>query len=138
MRLAEIGPAKLRMIRVLFVDDEPKILQGLMRSLRPMRKQWEVEFATGGHAALEMLAASRFDVLVTDMRMPGMDGFALLNAVVQLHPHLLRIALSGESEMEGKVRSTGMAHDYLAKPCVVDQLTGAIQRLLSNSPVAAL
>jgi YesN/AraC family two-component response regulator len=123
------------MIRVLFVDDEPKVLQGLRRSLRPLRTQWEIAFANGGHAALEMLAASAFHVLVTDMRMPAMDGFALLNAVTERYPHVLRIALSGESEMAQNVRSTGMAHDYLLKPCVVNQLTGSIQRLLSNSSV---
>jgi CheY-like chemotaxis protein len=58
--------------RVLFVDDEPKILEGLQRLLRPQRYEWKMAFADGGEAALALLAHEPFDVVVTDMRMPGM------------------------------------------------------------------
>jgi len=67
---------KTPMIRILFVDDEINILDGLKRTLRPLRKEFDSEFAPGAEAALDSLAARHFDVLVTDMRMPGMDGFA--------------------------------------------------------------
>ena len=66
------------MRRVLFVDDEPRILEGLRRMLRPQRHEWEMAFAPGGEAALAMMEASPFDVIVSDMRMPGMDGATLL------------------------------------------------------------
>ena len=69
------------MRRVLFVDDEPRILEGLRRMLRPQRHEWEMAFAPGGEAALAMMEASPFDVIVSDMRMPGIDGAALLCAV---------------------------------------------------------
>ncbi len=62
------------MRRVLFVDDEPRILEGLRRMLRPQRHEWEMAFAPGGEAALAMMEASPFDVIVSDMRMPGIDG----------------------------------------------------------------
>ena len=65
--------------RVLFVDAEPKILQGLDRMLRGMRKEWHMAFVKSGHEALDLLAKEPFDVVVADMRMPGMDGSQLLN-----------------------------------------------------------
>ncbi|MGB2821543.1 MAG: response regulator, partial [Phycisphaerae bacterium] len=64
-------------ISVLFVDDEPRILNGLHRSLRAMRHEWDMALATGGAEALETLATRPFDVVVSDMRMPGMDGVEL-------------------------------------------------------------
>ena len=64
------------MKRILFVDDEPKILMGLRRSLRCYRGEWEMCFAEGGGAALEQCAQGPFDVVVSDARMPGMDGSA--------------------------------------------------------------
>jgi CheY-like chemotaxis protein len=65
-------------LRILFVDDEPHLLDGLRRSLRPMCKEWNPSFAAGGEEALAVLAREPFNVIVTDMRMPGMDGTALL------------------------------------------------------------
>jgi YesN/AraC family two-component response regulator len=80
---------------ILFVDDEPNILEGLRRSLRPMRAEWEMSFAPGADAALVILASTPFDVIVTDMRMPGLDGAALLEIVREKYPSMLRIILSG-------------------------------------------
>ena len=74
------------MKRILFVDDEPMVLDGLRRMLRGMRNEWEMEFVTSGHDALKILDGKRFNVIVTDMRMPGMDGCQLLNHVKELHP----------------------------------------------------
>ena len=62
--------------RILFVDDEPMILAGLQRMLRNMRSEWDMAFADSGEQALEMLARSPYDVVVSDMRMPGMSGAA--------------------------------------------------------------
>ena len=86
-------------LRVVFVDDEPKVLQGLERMLRPLRAEWTMSFATGGREALDLLEQSRVDVLVTDMRMPGMNGAeSSLDEVKRRHPHVVRIVLSGQAD----------------------------------------
>jgi len=66
--------------RILFVDDEPMILQGIQHSLRSMRAEWEIKLANSGAEALETMAEAPFDVVITDMRMPGMDGAQLKRA----------------------------------------------------------
>ncbi len=113
---------------VLFVDDDPNVLQGLRRMLRPMRREWEMAFADGGPQALEILASGAFDVIVSDMRMPGMDGAELLARVKRDHPEVVRIVLSGHSERESIMRSIDTAHQYLAKPCDADVLKRVIGR----------
>ena len=116
------------MKRILFVDDELNVLDGLRRMLRPMRNEWELAFASGGREALTMLAESHFDVVVSDMRMPDMDGAQLLSEVKQRYPQVIRIVLSGHSEEEAILRSVGPTHQYLAKPCDPEQLRNVIGR----------
>jgi len=118
-------------LRILFVDDEPRLLEGLQRSLRPLRKEWNAAFASGGEEALQILAREPFDVIVTDMRMPGMDGAALLREVTLRHPNVLRMVLSGQSDLESVVRSAGVTHQYLAKPCAIETLKDAVNRAVA-------
>lgn len=118
-------------VRILFVDDEPLLLSGLQRSLRPLRKEWRADFAAGGENALEMLAREPFDVIVTDMRMPGMDGAALLEEVMRRYPDMLRLVLSGQSDLESVVKSAGVTHQYLSKPCSIEILKDAVNRAVS-------
>lgn len=113
-------------MRVLFVDDEEKVLEGLRRMLRPMRHEWTCEFATSATEALQKLSATPFDVVVSDMRMPGMDGAELLARVRDLHPAAVRIVLSGHSDMESILRSVGPSHQYLTKPCDAETLKHTI------------
>jgi putative nucleotidyltransferase with HDIG domain len=114
--------------RILFVDDEPQILQSLERTLRPYRKEIEVTFANGGEAAIELLTACPFDVLVTDIRMPRVDGIELLHFTKKNYPSLIRIALSGQTDMEETIRTLSLAHQFLSKPCRVDTLYRTISR----------
>ena len=103
--------------RILFVDDEPMVLTGLKRSLRPMRTEWEMVFAGGGDEALTALDQQSFDIIVTDMRMPGMDGAQLLKEVQKRSPQTLRMVLSGQSDRETILRSVNPAHQFVSKPC---------------------
>ena len=118
------------MKRVLFVDDEQRILQGLKRTLRCMRGEWEMVFVDSGEAALEVLAGAKFDVVISDMRMPRMDGAALLERVCKDYPDTVRMILSGYSEAEAAIRAVPFAHQFLAKPCPADQLREVVTRAL--------
>ena len=126
--LATGGAAK----RILFVDDEPKVLEGLRRMLFTMRGEWEMTFAGGGQEALDKLATAEYDVLVTDVRMPQMSGIELLSSVVKQYPHLVRIVLSGALDQEITVRSAALAHQFLMKPCNPEILRAAVEHALKN------
>jgi putative nucleotidyltransferase with HDIG domain len=114
--------------RILFVDDEHKVLEGLQRMLRSMRSEWEMRFAVSGQEALEILKGKPFDVVVTDMRMPGMDGCQLLERVKELHPQVVRIILSGYSDKDLILNSVGLTHQFLSKPCDGETLKITITR----------
>ncbi len=114
-------------MRVLFVDDEPRVLEALSRMLFDATPDWEVETATSGQEALYMLTANHFDVIVTDMRMPGMDGAQLLAQVHEKWPSITRIVLSGQTENEGAMRAMGSAHQFLSKPCNPKTLTQVVE-----------
>ena len=114
--------------RVLFVDDDQAILDGLHNLLRKQHRVWDMVFVTSGAAALEALRLGPFDVIVSDMRMPGMDGATLLTAVKETHPNIARIILSGQSEREALVKALPLAHQFLSKPCDGAVLRIAIER----------
>lgn len=125
--------------RVLFVDDEPMVLRGIERGLRTMRHEWEMSFVEGGPQALQIMGEKDFDVVVTDMRMPGMDGAELLQQVREQFPRTVRMALSGQSDQETVFRAIGPTHQYLSKPCDADQIKQklvealALRDLLDNN-----
>lgn len=114
--------------RILFVDDEPNLLQALQRSLRPMRKDWEMEFADGGAKALAAMEKSPFDMVVSDMKMPGMSGCDLLDEVMERYPATLRFILSGHAEQAQVMQCVGPTHQFLAKPCETEKLTTSLKR----------
>lgn len=116
------------MINILFVDDDPNILSGLQRMLRSMRREWQMYFASGGNEALEIFDKTGIDVIVSDMKMPGMDGAGLLQEVRTRYPHTVRLILSGYSEKEMIMKSVGAAHQYISKPCDSEVLKEKIQR----------
>jgi HD-like signal output (HDOD) protein len=115
-------------VKVLFVDDEPRVLEAIERSLFQLDVDWDVSFASGGAAALVELEQGHFDVVVSDMRMPGMDGAALLTQVCEKYPHIARIVLSGQTDEEAAFRVVKVAHQFLAKPCSSETLRQVIDR----------
>ena len=117
--------------RILFVDDEQQILDGFRLSLRPKRKEWDLFFALSGHQALELLEREPMQIVVADMRMPGMDGAALLEEIQRRWPGTLRVILSGYSEQQAVMRAVRPAHQYLTKPCDSHQLIATLARTLS-------
>jgi HD-like signal output (HDOD) protein len=113
---------------VLFVDDEPQVLEGLRRRLQPLTHKWHMTFVDSGADALSQFELTPHDVIVSDISMPGMDGAQLLHAISERWPATIRIALSGVSEMEQKLRLLPLAHQYLSKPCHPGQLEDAVMR----------
>ena len=118
-------------VKILFVDDEVIMLQGLSRSLRSMRKEWDCEFAGSGKEALSILSEKEFDLVVSDMRMPEMDGAELLTKVKNNYPETMRFVLSGQAEERVFLRSLGSMHQFLAKPCDFEVLKEAVNRGVS-------
>ena len=130
--------------KILFVDDEPNILDGLRRLLRSLRKEFELCFAGSANEALEMMNKNEFDVVVSDMRMPGMDGAELLTEVQKRHPHSIRIMLTGQADEESTLRTIGVVHQFLAKPCDPEKLkilllrASALHRLMIDGKLKDL
>lgn len=117
--------------KILFVDDEPDVLRGLRRMLHSMKNEWDIEFAASALKAIEMMKDTHFDVLVTDMRMPEMDGVQLLERVIKLSPSTIRFVLSGQSQDEAIFQFVGPAHQFLPKPCDSETVRTTIQASLS-------
>jgi putative nucleotidyltransferase with HDIG domain len=130
--------------RLLFVDDEKMVLDGLRRALHGMRQKWEMNFVDSAAAALQALEQGPYDAIITDMRMPGTDGAQLLEQVKQSHPDMVRVVLSGQSSREAVFRSISPAHQFLSKPCDPQELVTrlgqafAMRDLLSNQSLKTL
>lgn len=118
-------------ITILFVDDHQEILNGLKRMCRSMRSEWEAVFALGGQMAIDLMDKQKFDVLVTDMRMPGVDGVEVLKCAMQLQPHMVRIVLSGQYDIDHFIRSGWPAHRFLSKPCEAEVLKESIRQVFT-------
>ncbi len=111
--------------RILCVDDEPNLLQGLERQFY---KQFEIQTALGPHAGLELLRGQGpFAVVVSDFRMPGMDGIEFLSRVRELSPDSVRLMLTGQADMATTIAAVNRGHvfQFLTKPCSSDMLARA-------------
>jgi CheY-like chemotaxis protein len=114
-------------VRVLFVDDEPNVLEGIQRGLR---KRVELVTATGGIEGLKLVKETGpFAVIVSDMRMPEMNGVQFLSKVRDFHPESVRIILSGQSDMEATIAAINEGHifRFLSKPCPIDRLWEGVE-----------
>jgi HD-like signal output (HDOD) protein/ActR/RegA family two-component response regulator len=127
--VAGTSQAEQQLKRVLFVDDEEMVLMGLRRMLRSGQKHWDLEFSLGGEAALNVCGTNSFDVVVSDMRMPGMDGLELLTEIRTRFPDTVRMMLSGYSAPQAALSAVGVAHRFLSKPCDAVELETAIERV---------
>jgi HD-like signal output (HDOD) protein len=126
---------------ILFVDDEPELLDSLRARLYKHRHEWNMKFVLSGADAIATLEQQRVDLIVSDVRMPGMDGGQLLSVVKQRWPTTVRIIVSGYSDPAQAVRLTSLAHQYIAKPCEGRELENIIERcfnlqdLLNQEPL---
>lgn len=115
-------------LTVLFVDDDENVIGGIRRMMYPMRKEWEILYTTGGALALAVLREKHIDVIVSDIRMPGIDGTQLLTQVKEKYPNVVRITLSGYANDNLALRNTRIVHQSLAKPSNGDDIKRTIER----------
>src|SRR3954452_13653416 len=119
------------MKRILFVDDEQQVLDGLRTMFHRKRNEWQMHFALSGSAAIAELEKQPCDLICCDMRMPAMDGAQVLTQVAERWPETIRIVLSGYSEMAHTIRLVPIAHQYLSKPCDATRIETTIERCWS-------
>jgi len=119
------------MKKILFVDDEVKILQGIKRMLYPLRNEWEMYFADNGAEALQIMGKNSIDIIISDLRMPQMDGVQLWQRVSELYPETVRIVLSGYADKGMIMKVTSTAHQYLTKPCDSEIIKNTISRIIN-------
>ena len=116
------------MKRILFVDDEPAILEGLQDLLHSLRHHWDMSFICGGEAAIATMCDTNYDAVVSDIRMPGVDGVDVLEYAKKYHPQTIRIVLTGYADAQSTIELTSLAHRYLRKPCSLEDLDEVISR----------
>jgi DNA-binding NtrC family response regulator len=119
--------------RILIVDDEPDMLQLLKRSLQP-ELACDIQTAPSGEAALRVLAAQRFDLVLADIKMPGMDGLELLDLIKRQFPDLTVMMMTayGHIEMAVEAMKRG-AYDFITKPFEHDALVLRLEKALERS-----
>lgn len=117
---------------ILFVDDEVAILESFRVRFRKDRDRWDMFFVASGEAALEKIRQRPFDVIISDMRMPIMNGAELLLQVQQERPDICRIILSGQSHQGSILQVLPAAHRFLSKPLDADSLRSVINRVTES------
>jgi HD-like signal output (HDOD) protein len=123
-------PADDRPRAIVFVDDEQPVLRALQRVLRSRRDRWSMHFVDDPAQALALVEQSPVDVVVADMRMPGMDGAQLLARIKERAPATIRMILSGYTDLEATLRVVPVAHQFLTKPVDGKHLAEVIERSL--------
>ena len=116
------------MKKILFVDDEPAVLAGLEDLLHGFTHCWDMKFICGGEDAISAMNQADYDVVVSDIRMPGVDGLEVLEHAKDNHPTATRIALTGYTDDKSTIKLTRLAQRYLRKPCSMEDLDEAISR----------
>jgi len=115
--------------QILFVDDEPCVLQGLQRSTHAMRDEWEMTFLDNSETALRFLEKSPVAVVVSDMRMPGMNGAQFLARVCEISADTVRVMLTGNADYQTAIDAVNQGHvfQFLLKPCEGKRLVQGLQ-----------
>ncbi len=121
---------------ILYVDDEPSNLAVFEAAFED---EYDVTVAESGAAALEILASQRVEVMITDMRMPQMNGVELLERVIERHPEVVRIVLTGYTDIESVADAvnSGRIYQYVTKPWKADEFVGVIDGALAMYKVHA-
>jgi putative nucleotidyltransferase with HDIG domain len=115
---------------ILFVDSDTNQLESLQRSLREMREHWQMHFAEDAESALALMQQQPVDILVSETRLDGGTGSALLMQAQKRHPLTTRLLFSGQAMREPAQEIVHHAHQFIAKPCSVESLISILQRVM--------
>jgi two-component system sensor histidine kinase/response regulator len=123
--------------RILIVDDDPALLEALPRALQLRMAGIRVETCDSAAAALERIETRDYDAIISDIKMPGMDGLALLAAIKERRPSTptLLITGHGEDDLAHRAREGG-AFDYISKPIDRDYIVGSLGRAIRTRRLA--
>jgi putative nucleotidyltransferase with HDIG domain len=119
--------------KILFVDNEPAVIQSLERSLRMMRQEWDMEFVSSGAGALALMEQTKYDVIVADLHMPRMDGLQLLSEVMDRYPEVVRFIRSDPADLEIVHKSAGATHQFVSKRSDVTTLKATVLRACKHA-----
>ena len=131
--MSSLNNAQVKIPRILFVDDEQRILKGLERMLKPLSKNYAIDFASSADEALEKIKNNPIDIICSDMKMPNKDGADLLKEIQALAPSTIRLILSGQAEENHILKALPFVHQYLPKPCEANSLKSVIENISSLS-----
>ena len=126
--------------RVLFVDDEPQVLAGLRKAMRSFRHRWAAQFANSAEEALRMLSAGPLEVVISDARMPGVDGLQATRMIRKLEAaqgapsHIPIIAMTANNDESDKedCREAGM-DGFITKPIEIKTIAGTIREIIESA-----
>ncbi|WP_370292204.1 HD domain-containing phosphohydrolase [Thalassolituus sp.] len=129
-------PAQEKQGKLLLVDDEQGVLQALKRLFF---RNYEVTLANSGQEALDILKNEKFDMIISDMRMPGMSGAELLKTCFETYPEMIRVLLTGYSDLDSAIKAVneGNIYRYISKPWDNDQLRGMVSEALESRELKA-
>ncbi|HEX8747184.1 MAG TPA: response regulator [Pyrinomonadaceae bacterium] len=125
------APQRRNTSRILVVDDEDNVRITTAAILE--QEGYELDTASDGHEALDKIKNGDFDLVLTDLRMEGLDGSALLQEICSKHPNVVTVVLTGYASIESSIDALRCGvYDYLVKPCVVDDLKLTVKRALEH------
>lgn len=116
-------------ISILFVDDDKNLLKGISRMLTVEREDITFDTAESGEAALKLLEEKKYDVIVSDQKMPGVEGLTLLSIVRSKFPEMKRVMLSAQVHANVFHEAESVAHKYISKPCEFETIITEIEAL---------
>ena len=119
--------------RIIFVDDDPMLLASTRRQLRRKLPDCELMFFEKATEALEAMEQTPADIVLSDLRMPEMDGAELLARVTERYLDTIRLAWTGQSEQEQLKRVFGIAHQVFSKPCPTQTLLDVLRTVVTIS-----
>jgi len=122
---------------IVFVDDEKNILSGIKRNLFGKKDIWNIKYFTDGSKALSFIKENNVSLVISDMKMPNMNGFELMEQISTFSPGTIRIILSGHTDDNIAYKSVRIAHQFLSKPIKTELLISTIEKALKYREIVS-